>query len=106
MDDPTIQTKRKQTNDLYKIDPNDFIGMKYEDVLIVKIEKSRTLIEELNNVHYLERDFATINTLVKALDFNTQQLNELDLSNIKDSDEIVSEILDKRIDTIPDCKGL
>lgn len=73
----------KSTKELYDIEPKELIDMTYLDAIRYKIYKAKSLITELQEVHYMNRDDYRINELIDAIKFNKALLNELGLWKIK-----------------------
>ncbi|MEA3371430.1 MAG: hypothetical protein U9Q40_08830, partial [Campylobacterota bacterium] len=65
----------KTTKELYGIEPEELSSMLYVDAIKYKIFKSKTLITELQEIHYMDRDDYRINELLKAVEFNKQLLS-------------------------------
>lgn len=60
-----------------KEEMQEFNKLLYSEALNLKIQKAKQLLANLYEPHYLDRDIARINSVVKAIEFNIKLLDEL-----------------------------
>lgn len=60
-----------------KEEMQEFNKLLYTEALNLKIQKAKQLLSTLHEPHYLDRDTARINSVVKAIEFNIKLLDEL-----------------------------
>ena len=60
-----------------KKEMQEFNKLLYAEALNLKIKKAKQLLVTLYEPHYLDRDTTRINSVVKAIKFNTKLLEEL-----------------------------
>jgi len=67
----------KKTEYLFGIPASVFKGMEYEEALRLKISSANNLLDVLQDVHYMERDYDRINDILSAIEHTSQQIKEL-----------------------------
>lgn len=60
-----------------KEEMREFNKLLYTEALNLKVQKAKQLLTTLYEPHYLDRDIARINSVVKAIEFNIKLLDEL-----------------------------
>lgn len=65
------------TQYLYNINPSKFSNMPYSQALQFKIDSAKKLIDDLQRVHYTQRDDERLNATYRAISFNYRLLEEL-----------------------------
>jgi hypothetical protein len=76
--DNFVRTKSiVSTSDLYGINPTQFIGMKYEDVLILKIESANEVARQELKIHHMKRDAQVVSKALSAVKYNEELLAEM-----------------------------
>lgn len=73
----------KKTEYLFGIQPNVFKKMNYVDVLYLKLKGASDVLDELQEVHYLQRDDERIINVLKAIEHTRKLIIELGLNPSK-----------------------
>lgn len=68
----------ESTKTLFKINPKIFKGKKYEDVLIIKKKRAKTLLQKELKKPYTLRNYHLMSKLSKAIKNISSLLKELD----------------------------
>ena len=67
----------KSSEYLYGVSGSIFMGMLYEDVLELKYQLTKVMIDKLFEDHYMIRDSGRINDIIAAQKFNEKLIKEL-----------------------------
>lgn len=68
----------RPSTDLFGVDPKRWKRMAYEDVWNEKLSITKKKLDELQLVHYTERDDPMVNKCLKDISFFEAQLKELE----------------------------